>query len=380
MEFSWHDDEVRFRREVRSFLDAELPPHWFDLVPGEEPASDFTFAFCRKLAAAGLLAPHWPVEYGGLGASGWQFIVLGEELWRAGEPRGAQYMNVNWIGPAIMSAGSQEQKAYHLRRITGGDVIWCQGFSETGAGTDLASMITAATADPSTGGDDFVVNGTKVWTSYAQWADFCFLLARTNPESTGTRGISIFLVPTDAPGYTIEPLSTVLDIHVIHRMTFDNVRVHRTQMLGVEHQGWAIIRDALANERIGGPRYARSEMVLEQLRDTAVASGGWRDRGTRARFGTAQRLIDAARILAYNVIDDRVKDRPNGPIVNLARVAIVRAERAVAELALDTKGLDSLRLGSVGNSQFKTSMIAGLGGGSTEVQLNLIARSLLGAD
>jgi alkylation response protein AidB-like acyl-CoA dehydrogenase len=374
MEFSWHDDEARFRQEVKAFLDAELPPHWFHLVPGEEPASDFTFSFCRKLADAGLLAPHWPVEYGGRGASGWQFIVLGEELWRAGEPRGAQYMNVNWIGPAIMAAGSEAQKDQHLRRITAGDVIWCQGFSEIGAGTDLAAMITAAAPD----GDHYVVNGTKVWTSYARSADFCFLLARTDPQSTGTRGISIFLVPTDAPGYTIEPLSTVLDIHVIHRMTFDKVRVHRSQMLGAEHHGWAIIRDALAHERIGGPRYARSEMVLEQLRDTAVASGGWGDRGIRAKFGTAQRLIDAARVLAYNVIDDRVKQRPNGPIVNLARVAIVRAERAVAELALDTMGLDSLRLGSVGNSQFKTSMIAGLGGGSTEVQLNLIARSLLG--
>jgi alkylation response protein AidB-like acyl-CoA dehydrogenase len=144
MEFGWSEQDAAFRQELRDFLARELPDRWWSLVPGEEPASDFTFAFCRKLGEAGLLAPHWPSEYGGRDASGWQFIILGEELWRAGEPRGAQYMNVNWIGPAIMSAGTEEQKAYHLRRITAGDVIWCQGFSEPAAGTDLASLTLGA--------------------------------------------------------------------------------------------------------------------------------------------------------------------------------------------------------------------------------------------
>ena len=376
MEFSWHDDEVVFRAELAGFLERELPEHWFTLVPGEEPASKFTFDFCRKLGEAGLLAPHWPKEYGGREASGWQFIVLGEELWRAGEPRGAQYMNVNWIGPAIMAAGTAEQKDYHLNRITSGDVIWCQGFSEPAAGTDLAALTLSAEAD----GHDFIVNGTKIWTSYAQWADYCFLLARTDPASKGTKGISIFLVPTDLAGLTIEPIPTVLDIHIVHRLTFENVRVDRSLMLGGENDGWEIVRNALAYERIGGPRYARSEMVLGQLQQQARQLGLWSDRGIRSRFGTAQTAIDAARMLAYQVIDDRVKDRPNGPIVNLARVAIVRAERAVAEVAFETLGSDTLHLGSIGNSQFKTSMIAGLGGGSTEVQLNLIARSLLGSE
>src|SRR4051794_18372699 len=376
MEFTWHEDEAAFRAELAGFLQRELPDHWFNLVPGEEPASQFTFDFCRKLGEAGLLAPHWPKEYGGREASGWQFIVLGEELWRAGEPRGAQYMNVNWIGPAIMAAGTEEQKDYHLNRITSGDVIWCQGFSEPAAGTDLAALATTASAD----GDAFVVNGTKIWTSYAAWADFCFLLARTDPSSSGTRGISIFLVPTGLEGFTIEPIPTVLDIHIVHKLTFDNVRVERSFMLGAENNGWEVVRNALAYDRIGGPRYARSEMVLNQLRERAQSNGLWSDRGIRSRFGAAQIAVDAARMLAYQVIDDRVKDRPNGPIVNLARVAIVRAERAVAEVAFETTGADSVRLGSVANSQFKTSMIAGLGGGSTEVQLNLIARALLGSE
>lgn len=375
MEYRWSPDDLAFRDEVRGFLDRELPPRWFSLVPGEEPASDFTFEFCRKLGEHGLMAPHWPSQYGGRDASGWQFIILGEELWRAGEPRGAQYMNVNWLGPAIMAAGSDEQKAYHLRRITAGDVIWCQGFSEKEAGTDLASLTLSARRE----GGEYVLDGTKIWTSYASWADFCFVLARTDPESTGSRGISIFLVPTGIPGFTIEPIDTMLDVHVVHRLTFDEVRVDASTMLGREHHGWAVIRDALAHERIGGPRYARAEMVLDQIQAICEADGRWRRHDVRAQFGHARTAIDASRYLAYNVIDDRVKDRPNGPIVNLARVAMVRAERAVADIALNWLAADSLRLGSIANSQLKTSMIAGLGGGSVEVQLNLIARALFDA-
>ena len=376
MEFSWSDQEAAFRAEVRDFLQRELPERWYSLVPGEEPASEFTFEFCRKLGRAGLMAPHWPAEYGGRDASGWQFIILGEELWRAGEPRGAQYMNINWIGPAIMAAGTEEQKAYHLRRITAGDVIWCQGFSEPEAGTDLASLVLSAERH----GADYVLDGTKVWTSYASWADFCFVLARTDPASTGSHGISIFLVPTGLPGFTIVPLETMLDIHVVHRLTFEGVRVHESTMLGTEHEGWSVIREALAHERIGGPRYARAELILDQLQLRCAERGLWGSDATRARFGHARAAIEASRCLAYRVIDDRVKDRPNGPIVNLARVAMVRAERAVAEVALDCLGDDALALGSIGNSQLKTSMIAGLGGGSVEVQLNLISRALFAAE
>lgn len=375
MQFDWPNEELDFRRKLRDFLDRELPEHWFQLVPGEDPASDFTREFCAKLAREDLLVPHWPREHGGLGASGWQFIILGEELWRAGEPRGAQYMNVNWIGPAIMQAGTEEQKADHLSRIAAGDVIWCQGFSEPEAGTDLGALATTAEKK----GDEYVLNGTKVWTSYAQVADFCFILARTDPSSRGTRGISIFLVPTDLPGFEIEPLAAILDIHQFNRLTFRDLRVPASMRLGPEHGGWGVVREALANERIGGPRYARAQMVLNQLQESAVESGAWAESAVRAEFGSARSTIEAARLLAYNVIDDRVKDRPNGPIVSLARVAIVRAERAVAEIALDLLGTENLRMGSVGNSQLKTSMIAGLGGGSVEVQLNMIARALLDA-
>src|ERR1700733_1181461 len=184
MEFEWSESEARFRQELRAFIDAALPPHWLTLIPGEDPASEFTMEFCRRLAERGYLVPHWPARYGGRDASPWEFVVLGEELWRVGEPRGAQYMNVNWIGPAIMMAGTEEQKDLHLNRIARGDVLWCQGFSEPGSGTDLGSLRTRAERV----GDNYVVNGEKVWVSYARHAEFCILLARTDQRQRGNKG------------------------------------------------------------------------------------------------------------------------------------------------------------------------------------------------
>jgi alkylation response protein AidB-like acyl-CoA dehydrogenase len=361
MEFSWSVEESALRDEVRKVLAAELPDEWYDLVPGEEPASDFVHGFCRTLGGLGLLTPHWPEEYGGRGASGWQFIILGEELWQAGEPRGSQYMNVNWIGPAIMIAGTDDQKREHLGRIAAGDVFWCQGFSELEAGSDLRAMQTTAIRD----GDEYVINGVKVWTSYAAQAEYCFLLARTG--GAGAReDVSIFLVPTSAPGLTIERIPSVLDIHHYHRLTFEDVRVRVTDRLGAEGEGWQVVRAALSHERIGGL-------------GTVVAEGPHRD-GLRTRLAQALADCHAARLLVYRAINERVNDRPEQTAVSLARVAIVRAERAVADLALELAEQAALPRGSTGNAQLKTSMIAGLGGGSVEVQLNLVADALLGTD
>jgi alkylation response protein AidB-like acyl-CoA dehydrogenase len=375
MDFTWSEDDAAFRSELRTFVEDELPQRWLELIPGEEPASDFILDFCRKLGQKGWLTPHWPEQYGGTDGSAWQFIILGEELWSAGEPRGSQYMNVNWIGPAIINAGTAEQRDYHLRRISAGDVFWCQGFSEAGAGTDLANMATTAVRD----GDDYVINGEKLWTSYAGEADFCFLLARTDPQSTGNKGISVFLVPTDTPGFTIEPIPSVLDIHEFNRLTFTNVRVPASVRLGPENGGWRVVREALSHERIGGPRYARAAQVTQRLREVG-RERGWLDRdGIKTRLAQAEASCEAARLLVYQAIHARSQGRSEDREVSLARVAIVRCERLVAELALEMFEDEGLELGSMGNSQLKTSMIAGLGGGSVEVQLNMVARSLLGS-
>jgi alkylation response protein AidB-like acyl-CoA dehydrogenase len=373
MNFDWEPGEQAFRSEVRAFLAAELPAQWYSLIPGQEYASEFTLELCGKLGRRGLLTPHWPTRYGGRGASGWQFIILGEELWRVGEPRGSQYMNVNWIGPALMAAGSEEQKAYHLARISRGDVLWCQGFSEPEAGTDLGGLATTAVRD----GDEYVINGTKVWTSYAQQAEFCFLLARTDPASTGNDGISILLVETGLPGFKTEVIPSVLDIHEFNRLTLEDVRVPVSARLGEENRGWDVVRLALSHERIGGPRYARAAFVLERLEADVAAAVDSGRAALEIRHLGARAACEAARVLVYQAIDLRVKEAPQSRAVALARVAIVRAERAVAELVLELYEGDNLRRASIGNAQLKTAMIAGLGGGSVEVQLNGVATALL---
>jgi alkylation response protein AidB-like acyl-CoA dehydrogenase len=375
VEFGWTTAELAFRDELRDFIAERVPSEWATRIPGEHVATEFTREFCRALAGRGLFASHWPAEFGGGDASIWQFVISGEELWAAGEPRGSQYMNVNWIGPAIIAVGTPEQRELHLKRIAAGDVTWCQGFSEPGAGTDLAALQTAAVRD----GDDYVINGEKIWTSYAQDAEWCFVLARTDPASSGTSGISIFLVPMATPGLRAEVIPSVLDVHEYNRLTFTDVRVPVTSRLGPENEGWTVIRNALAHERIGGPRYARAALVAERIAAQAQANGWWEWDGFSTRLAQARAACAAARILVYRAIDARVKHEPEDLAVSLARVAIVRCERVVAELALDLGEDEALLVGSVGHGQIKTAMIAGLGGGSAEVQLNTIARALLGS-
>ncbi len=370
MEFGWGEDEQEFRREIRAFIKSELEDSVTDLVPGEDPYSRTSVEFCGKLASKGWLVPHWPVEYGGNAASAWMFAILSEELWAAGEPRGSQYMNVNWIGPAIIKAGTEEQKRQHLHRISSGNVLWCQGFSEVGAGSDLGGMQTSATRDS----ENYIINGQKVWTSYASKAEFCFLLARTSASDDTQNRISIFLVPMSVPGVKVEVIPTILDVHVIHRLTFDHVRVPVSCRLGEENEGWSIVRDALSDERVGTPRFARAEVVLNRLLEGATDQGKVLDAGIWRRAVEAKAACAAARLLSYKVRQSRSLGHGAGPEAYLGRIAIVRAERAVAEMAADIMGEESLVSGSIGDGEFRTSMIAGLGGGSYEMQLNLISR------
>lgn len=370
MEFGWHLEEQQFREELRAFIREFVSEEARLLVPGEEPYSDANIEFCRRLAERGWLVPHWPAEYGGSNASSWVFAILSEELWAAGEPRGSQYMNVNWIGPAIIAAGSEEQKAMHLKRIASGDVLWCQGFSELDAGSDLVAMQTFAERE----GDDYVIQGEKIWTSYASKAEYCFLLAKTRRNADPQQSISIFLVPMKTPGICVEALPSMLDIHVIHRMTFDKVRVPASCRLGPENQGWPIVRDALSDERVGTPRYARAEAVLDQAMRIASGQGRLGEAGLQQAATHARAACHAARLLSYQVRQSRSGGAGAGPEAYVGRAAIVRAEREVSEVALDVLGENALASGSLGDGEFRTSMIAGLGGGSYEMQLNLIAR------
>jgi alkylation response protein AidB-like acyl-CoA dehydrogenase len=376
VEFGWSEEDVTFRKEVRAFLDAELGDEWTG--PTASLGSPENVAFSRRFAAAladrGWLTPHWPQEHGGNGATSWQHAILGEEMWSIGEPRGPQYMNVNWIGPSIMMFGTDEQRRLHLPRIARGDVIWCQGFSEPDAGSDLAALRTRAERDA----DEYVVNGQKTWTSYASIADFCYLLVRTGEEETGPQGITVLLVPTTLSGFEVREVGSVVGDHAFHELFLTDLRVPVSCRLGPEHDGWRVVRQALAFERVGAPRWARAQHLLERVaawaRDHGELSAPW----VRERLGEARAATEAARMLFYRVIDEREHDEPQSPSANLARVAMVDSERLVGRLAADLLGLAGLESGTLADTALRKSMAAGVAAGTYEIQLNMVARRVLG--
>lgn len=374
MDFTWSGEQQAFRRRVRDFLEAELPSGWTDIAsqsPGSLAVTQFSLEFCPRLAQAGLLIPHWPVEYGGAGATPWEHFILGEEMWRMGEPRGPQYYNVNWLGPSIMKYGSPAQKDEHLSRIAVGRAIWCQGFSEPSAGSDLAAMRTRAT--PVDGG--YRINGSKIWTSYASLAEYCFLLARTGD---GRAGVSVFLLPMSTPGIEVHKIPSVVGDGDIHEVFFTDVFAPADCRLGEEGQGWEIARYALHFERVGIPRYALARRVLEETVSELRRQDRFADAHVQTRAGQAYSVCEAARMLVYRVLDQRVKDQPQSAETSIARYATVQAERAVAEFALDFLP-DAMR--GIGqkliDTHHKRAITAGIAAGAAEIQLNLVADQLL---
>src|SRR5277367_1398110 len=259
MDYDLGTDAVELRKRLRDLISTHIPEGFLGACTNDPKDLATTESFCKMLASDGLLALAWPKEHGGGGGSVWQQTVLREEMWAHHEPRGAQYMGVNWVGPALMRYGTPEQKARHLSAISAGEVIWCQGFSEPEAGTDLASLRTRAIPD----GDGWRVNGQKVWTSYAQMASWCVLAACTDPNAPKPKRLSLFLIPMDSEGITVRPIRSMLGPHHLNECFFDDVRVE--QVLGGVGEGWAVIKRALSFERVGIARYARCDRLLSLL-------------------------------------------------------------------------------------------------------------------
>jgi alkylation response protein AidB-like acyl-CoA dehydrogenase len=377
VEFGWSDEDLAYRRELQAFLDEVLPPDWAETSkdgPGSDAQAEFSRHFCPRLAERGWLTQNWPVEYGGRSASAWRHIILGEEMWRAGEPRSSQYMNVNWVGPTIMKFGTEEQKRKYLPPIARGEAFWCQGFSEPEAGSDLAALRTLAVRD----GDGYVVNGSKIWTSYVNHADHCFLVVRTDPNSRRNQGISVLLCPMDLPGIEVREIPSVVGNRYFFEVFFTGVRVPVECRLGPEHQGWDVVTWSLAYERVGAARYARAAHVLDELARLAGERGLLDDPRWLEKLGEARALCEASRLLTYRVIDLREKGRPPSADTNVARVAGTLAERAVSDLALEIFGTEALAYGHVAEAHFRLALTAGVAVGTTEINLNLVASRFLG--
>lgn len=375
MDFDWTAAEDALREELRAFVAERVRPDW-TLYERDMPSSaeiDEVRAYCRDLAQRGLLTPHWPVEYGGRAASAWEQVVISEELWGAGEPRGPQYMNVTWIGPAIMMAGTEEQKARYLPAMSRGEAMWCQGFSEPGAGSDLAAMQTTARPD----GTDYIVNGQKIWTSYAHAADHCFLLARTSPAR---HGITIFLVPMDLPGIEVREIPTLGFHHIVHEVFFTDVRVPVECRLGEENEGWTLIRTLLANERTGLARHEHADRQLDRLVDEAAAAGvPDDDPDVLVALGAAAAATAAARVLNYVAVDHRHHATPEqAGTASVYRTAMADMEHGITHAYLDVLGGNALDAESRGDYSLIFSTTSTIASGALEVQLNNVARHVLG--
>jgi alkylation response protein AidB-like acyl-CoA dehydrogenase len=379
MEFGWTDQETAHRARIRSLLDETLPSDWEDISlhgPGSGVQTAYSKEFCALLADRDLLVPHWPSEFGGEDAPVWQQFILGEEMWAAGEPRGAQYMNVNWVGPVLMRFGTPAQLDEYLPPIRAGQAIWCQGFSEPSAGSDLAALRTAAV--PVDGG--YRVTGAKIWTSYAGKADTCFLLARIPPAEGGAGGkaaIVILLTDMRSPGIQVKSIPALLGDGDIHEVFFDDVFVPAEARLGAEGQAWEIINFALQNERTGIARYEFSRRILDRGVARLKAAGRWDDPVVQDRAARALMLCEAARLLVYRVVDGKARALPPDAFASVARWAVVQADNGVNDFMTEFLPDGLLGADPMQQAHHQRAIAAGVASGAAEIQLNLIARRWL---
>jgi alkylation response protein AidB-like acyl-CoA dehydrogenase len=367
------------RGELRQLVADQLPPDFLGAFTDDPADLDTTQAFCRLLAKRGLLCLTWPPEYGGGGGSLWEQTVVREEMWAHHEPRGAQYMGVNWVGPAIMRHGTPEQKAEHLPPIARGEVIWCQGFSEPNAGSDLASLRTAARRD----GDVWRITGQKIWTSYATMAQWCFLLARTSRGEKKQHGITVFLVPMTAPGIEVRPIRSIIGPHHLNEVFFDDLQVTDADVLGRVDEGWQVAQEVLAFERVGIARYARCERLLHAA--PAALGADWDLLPAELRARWARMLVHCrrARLLAYRVVTRQGEGRVRPAEAAPYRIAVTRLDQESAEVLMEIVGYTALRGESAQRfrqeveDHWRYSRASTVASGSIEMQRILLARAML---
>jgi alkylation response protein AidB-like acyl-CoA dehydrogenase len=380
MDFDLGDQAAALRRRLRELIATHVAEDYLGAFTDDPADLDVAQRFCKLLAAEGLLTVAWPTEYGGGGGSLWEQTVVREEMWAHHEPRGAQYMGLNWVGPAIMGFGSDEQKRRHLPPIAAGDVIWCQGFSEPEAGSDLAALRTRARED----GDGWRIDGQKIWTSYAGMAQWCVLAARVGPGERH-EGITLFLVPMDTPGITVRPIRSMLGPHHLNEVFFDDVWAGPDAVLGEVGGGWAVIRRALAHERVGIARYARCERLLSALGRELAPHWDALPPSLHAQWARALVQVRVARLLAYRTVHAQATGELPDVLASAARIAVTQCDQSVAEVlaqALEHEALDAgpdAPLHGAVEDHWRYAQAATVASGTIEVQRMIVARSLLGS-
>jgi alkylation response protein AidB-like acyl-CoA dehydrogenase len=292
-------------------------------------------------------------------------------------------MGVNWVGPTIMRHGTVDQQRTHLPPIARGDVIWCQGFSEPNAGSDLASLRTTAKPD----GDGWRISGQKIWTSYATMAQWCFLLARTSTGERKQQGLTIFLVPMSSPGIEVRPIRAMLGPHHLNEVFIDNLRVTEADVLGPVDEGWKVVQEVLAFERVGIARYARCERLLQSAPE--VLGDRWDELPGDLRGRWARMLVHCrrARLMAYRVVAMQSEDRVRPGDAAAYRIAVTELDQDSADLLVEiasyATGPDSADAASADrfrrkvDDHWRYSRASTVASGSIEMQRILLARSIL---
>jgi alkylation response protein AidB-like acyl-CoA dehydrogenase len=382
VDFDFGGDADQLRTELRTLVAEEIPEGYLGAFTDDPRDLEIAQRFCALLAERKLLTLTWPVEYGGQGGSVWDQTVVREEMWAHHEPRGAQYMGVNWVGPAIMAFGTDEQKAQHLPAIAAGAVIWCQGFSEPDAGSDLASLTTRAT--PLDGGG-FRVNGQKIWTSYAEMAQWCVLAARVGSGERKYDGITLFLVPMGTPGITVRPIPSSLGRHHLNEVFFDDVVVDDDAVLGGVGNGWAAIRHALAFERVGIARYARCDRLLSALEASLGDDFDALPPTVRAVWMRALIAVRVARLLAYRAVHLQAEGVAADTAASAARIAVTQADQQVAEALFQALDASAVRDAAHGGAlhgaiedHYRYAQAATVASGTIEIQRMIVGRATVG--
>jgi alkylation response protein AidB-like acyl-CoA dehydrogenase len=379
VDFSMGDATAALRAELRELVAAHVPPDFLGAFTDDPADLEVAQRFCRILAERGLLCLAWPERFGGRDASPWEQTAVREEMWAQHEPRGAQYMGVNWVGPTIMRHGTPDQQLKHLPPIARGEVIWCQGFSEPDAGSDLASLRTAARRD----GEGWRVSGQKIWTSYAALAQWCFLLARTSRGEKKQHGITVFLVPMSAPGIEVRPIRSMVGPHHLNEVFFDDLRVTEADVLGNVDAGWQVVQEVLAYERVGIARYARCERLLQAA--PAVLGDRWDDLPAELKGRWARMLAHCrrARLLAYRVVALQSGGQVTPSDSAAYRIAVTRLDQDSAEVLMEIVAHappadeEARRFRLAAQDHWRYSQASTVASGSIEIQRILLARALL---
>jgi alkylation response protein AidB-like acyl-CoA dehydrogenase len=374
MDLTFSEGEIAFRDELRAWFAAN--------DPGAEPDGDedvryaWRRDFQRRLADGGWAAVHWPREYGGRGASLTESAIFFEELGRSGAPLPANVLGLLLAGPTIMTWGTAEQKDRYLSPILTADEIWCQGFSEPDAGSDLASLKTRAVRD----GEDWLVTGQKVWTSSAQYSKWCMLVARTDSDAPKHKGLTYFLMDMEQPGVQVRPLRQITGEPEFNELFLDSARIPHENILGGEGNGWKVALTTLMNERAGLGFFL--QVRLRQLLDRVIAEAGraglLEDPVVADRLGELHLRTEIVRLTAYRGLTAIEKYGQPGPEGSLTKWMWSDTNQRLTQLAVDLLGPRALRAEDPWAYELLRARGNSIEGGTTEVLKNIVAERVLG--